>query len=81
MASTPVRAFMDDMFLMSPSIPGIQVLLDRCVGALTLASMSFKVSKSRFMVIDIGKVIDISPFSFKSEIFLSIHASPVRFLG
>ena len=81
MTSTPVRAFMDDTFLMPPSISGIQVLLDRCAVALTLASMSFIVSKSRFMVIDIGKVIDISPFSFKSEIFPSIHASPVRFLG
>ena len=33
------------------------------------------------MVIDKGKVIDISPFSFKGEIILSIHANPVRFLG
>ena len=33
------------------------------------------------MAIDIGKVIDSSAFSFKKEIFLSIHASPVRFLG
>ena len=30
MTSTPVKAFMDDIFLMSPSIPATQVLLDRC---------------------------------------------------
>ena len=30
MASAPVRAFMDDMFLMSESIPGTQVLQDCC---------------------------------------------------
>ena len=33
------------------------------------------------MVIDVGKVIDISPFSFKDEINPSIHANPVRSLG
>ena len=30
---------------------------------------------------DKGKVIDISPFSFKEEIIPSIHANPARFLG
>ena len=33
------------------------------------------------MVIDNGKVIDISFFTFKSEIIPSIHVNPVRFLG
>ena len=81
MTSTPVKAFMDDMFLMSPSIPATQVLLDRCAVALIWARMSFRASKSRSMVIDKGKVIDISPFSFKGEIIPSIYANPVRFLG
>ena len=81
MTSTPVKAFMDDMFLMSPSIPATHVLLDRCAVALIWARMSFRASKSRSMVIDRSKVIDISPFSFKGEIIPSIHANPVRFLG
>ena len=81
MISTPVKAFMDDMFLMSPSIPATQVLLGRCTVALIWARMSFRASKSRSMVIDKGKVIDISPFSFKGEIIPSIHGNPVRFLG
>ena len=79
--STPVKALMDDMFLMSASIPATQVLLDRCAVALIWARMSFRASNSRYMVIDKGKVIDISPFSFKGEIIPSIHANPVRFLG
>ena len=33
------------------------------------------------MVIDKGKVTDISPFSFKGESIPSIHANPVKFLG
>ena len=43
--------------------------------------MSFRASKSRSLVIDKGKVIDISLFSFKSETIRSIYANPVRFLG
>ena len=82
MTSTPAKAFMDDMFLMSPCIPATtQVLLDRYAAALIWARMSFRASKSRFMVIGKGKVIDISPFSFKGEIIPSIQANPVRFLG
>ena len=81
MTSAPVKAFMDDMFLMSQSIPATQVLLDCCAVALIWAKMSFRASKSRSMVIDKGKVIDISSFSFKGEITPSIHANPVRFLG
>ena len=78
---TPVKAFMDDMLLMSPSISSTQVLLDCCAIALNWARMTFRASKSRSMVIDKGKVIDISPFSFKGEIIPSIHTNPVRFLG
>ena len=79
-STTPVKVFMNDMFLMSPSIPATQVLLDRCAVALIWTGMSFRASKSRSMVIDTGKVIDISPFLFKGEIIPSIHANPVRFL-
>ena len=86
MTSTPVKAFMDDMFLMSPSIPATQVLLDRCsfrplCSCVIWARMSFRASKSRSMVIDKGEVIDISPFSFKGEIISSTHANLARFLG
>ena len=72
---------MDDMFLMSPSIPPTKVLLDHCAIALIWARMSFRASKSRSVVIHKGKVIDISPFSFKVKIIPSIHATPIRFLG
>ena len=81
MTSTPVKAFMDDMFLMSPSIPATQVLLDRFAVALIWARMSFRAAKSRSMLVDKGKAIDISPFSFSCEIIPSIHANPVRFLS
>ena len=81
MISAPVKAFMDDMFLMSPSIAATQVLLDRCAVALIWTRKSLRASKSRSMVIDKGQVIDISPFSSKGKIIPSIHAAPGRFLG
>ena len=67
--------------MISPSIPATQVLLGSCAVALIWARMSFRASKSRSMVIDKGKVIDISPFSFQGEIIPSMHANPIRFLG
>ena len=81
MSSTPIKAFMDDMFLMSPSIVSTQTLLDRCTVALQWARMSFRASKSRSLVINNGKVVNISPFSFQGALIPSIHNNPVRFLG
>ena len=65
---------------MSPSIPATQAFLNRCSVALIWDRMSFRASKFRSMVMDEGKVIDISPFSFKGEIIPSIHKNLVRFL-
>ena len=58
-----------------------QILLDRCTAALQWARMSFRASKSRSIVISEGKVVNVSPFSFDSEIIPSIHSNPVKFLG
>ena len=44
MTSAPAKAFMDDMFLLSPSIPATQVLLDLCAVVLIWARMSFRAS-------------------------------------
>ena len=45
MTSTPVKTFMDDMLLMSPSIPATQVLLGHCVVAFIQARIFFRASK------------------------------------
>ena len=42
MTSTPIKAFMDDMILMSLSIPATQVLLGGCALALIWARMSLE---------------------------------------
>ncbi|XP_057310248.1 uncharacterized protein LOC130648228 [Hydractinia symbiolongicarpus] len=77
----PVKAFMDDIFLMSSSLPQTQNLLDRCVTALHWAGMGFRPSKSRNIVIANGNVLDQSPFCVLQEPIPSIYANPVKFLG
>ena len=59
-----LRAFMDDLNLMSPSVKGTSVLLSRCCTALTWARMKFKATKSRYVVIKAGRTVcpAISPF-------------------
>ena len=83
----PMKAFMDDLALLSESVPELQRLLDRCVKVLNWAGMSFRASKSRSIIIENGKTIKKSVFvvrdskSGKLETIPSIHLNPVRFLG
>jgi len=57
-----VKAFMDDLSLLSDSSEELQRLLDRCVNVLGWAGMSFRASKSRSMVIENGKCVKKSVF-------------------
>ena len=59
-----LRAFMDDINLMSRSVSDTSVLLERSCTVLTWARMEFKASKSRYVVIKAGRTVcpAISPF-------------------
>ncbi|XP_057294717.1 uncharacterized protein LOC130623262 [Hydractinia symbiolongicarpus] len=61
-----IRAFMDDINLMSSSVPGRKILLDRCVTDLSWAKMDFRAEKSRSFVIIKGRIIDGSISDRKS---------------
>ena len=84
-----VRAFMDDLNLMSSSVSGAQNLLHRCVKALSWAGMYFRADKSRSIVIVRGKSMNTTPFyvtepstpSDFTNYIPSIHSVPVKFLG
>ena len=56
--SAPVKAFMDDLFLVSPYLQEIQILLDHAFLALSWARMSVNPSKSRNLVFEKGKVLN-----------------------
>ena len=82
-----MKAFMDDLFVMSTSTQATQLLLDRSNQALTWAGMSFRAEKSRCIVIAGGVVRNVAPFTVSpsnstgSQVIPSIHSQPVRFLG
>ena len=84
-----VRAFMDNVNLMSSTVSGAQDLLDRCVKALSWAGMYFRADKSCSIVIGRSKSMNITPFYVKksstpsdfTNYIPSIHSVPVKFLG
>ena len=58
-----MKAFMDDLFVMSTSIKGTQLLLNRCTQVLTWAAMSFRAEQSRCILINGGVVRNVTPFT------------------
>ena len=84
-----VRAFMDDLNLMSSSVSGAQNLFHRCVKALSWVSMYFRADKSCSIVIVRGKSMNTTPFyvtepstpSDFTNYIPSIHSVPVKLLG
>ena len=84
-----VRAFMDDLNLMSATVSGTQELLSKCTKALTWAGMSFRADKSRSITIVKGKSMNTTPFHVRepssatdfSCYIPSIQSMPVKFLG
>ena len=82
--SPVVKAFMDDLFLMSPSLRKTQDLLNCGSLALSWASMSVKVSKSKSLVIDSGKIVHDKSLCIvlgaNRQAIPVIADNPVRFL-
>ena len=84
-----VRAFMDDLNLMSTSVPETQKLLSKCTDALSWAGMSFRADKSRSAVIIKGRSLNTTPFKVGeptcptdfSCYIPSLQSRPVKFLG
>ena len=82
-----LRAFMDDLSLMSAKVSGAQTLLSRCITALTSAGLEFRADKSRSIVK--GRSMNTTPFSVsKASVqpevpspIPSIHCRPIKFLG
>ena len=84
-----LRAFMDDLSLMSSTVSGAQTLLSRCTTALTWAGLEFRAEKSRSIVIIKGNYMNTTPFSVSKakdqteplSSISSIHSRRVTFLG
>ena len=80
---------MDDLNLMSSSVPGAHTLLQCCTTALKWAGLEFRADKLRSIVIIKGWSMKTTPFSVSpssdpsdfSSLTPSIHTQPVKFLG
>ena len=84
-----LRAFMDDLSLMSSTVSGAQTLLSRCITAVNWAGLEFRADKSCSIVIVKGRSMNTTPFSVSkasdqpdvSSWIPSIHSRPIKFLG
>ena len=84
-----LRAFMDDLRLMSSTVSGAQTLLSPCTTALTWAGLEFRADKFHSIVIIKCRSMNSTPFSVSkatdqpesSSSIPSIHSRPVKFLG
>ena len=62
-----LRAFMDDLSLLSAKVSGAQTLLSRCITDLTWAGLEFRADKSRYIVIVKGRSVNTTPFLFQKH--------------
>ena len=76
-----LRAFMDDVILMTTSTPASKIDLQITAVALKWARMKLKPKKSRSLLIKGGKCIDEKPFQVAEEIIPSIQKKPSKTLG
>ena len=84
-SSTLVKAFMDDLFLMSPSLSKTQEFIHCASLALSWASIPVKASKGSSLVIISGKIVHDKSLcitvGLNNQAIPSIADTPMRFLG
>ncbi|KAJ3609088.1 hypothetical protein NHX12_023615 [Muraenolepis orangiensis] len=77
----PIRAFMDDLTVMTESVPGCRWILKGLEELVEWARMRFKPAKSRSMVLRKGKVVDKFRFNIADTAIPSISEKSVKSLG
>ncbi len=77
----PVRAFMDDLTLLNPSVEESKKGLDKLEEVTDWCNMKFKPKKSRSLVLKKGKLDREQSFSLSGEHIPSIQEEPVKSLG
>ena len=77
----PIRAFMDDLTVTTPNVPGGRWILKGLEELTTWARMTFKPAKSRSLVLKKGKVTTKFHFTLGSVQIPFITDKPVKSLG
>ena len=76
-----LRAFMDDVSIVTTSVPQAKKALERTVKALKWARMKLKTVKSRSIVLKDGLPLKLEPFSVDETVIPGLHTKPLRTLG
>ena len=76
-----LRGFMDDVSIVTTSIPQTKKVLQRTDRALKWARMRLKPAKSRSLVIIDGRSTRLEPFSVDGSVIPGLHNKPLRTLG
>ena len=76
-----LRGFMDDLSILTTTVPMLNMALERTNKALNWARMQLKPSKSRSLVMQRGKVLDIEPFFVDGTKIPGLQKEPLRTLG
>ena len=76
----PLRAFMDDITILSPDQKGVERALERLQLLIRWAKMKFKPQKSRSLSLKKGKVVNCI-FSVEGERLPTVREAPVKSLG
>ena len=79
-ALPPLRAFMDDITILSPDLEGVECALERLQLLIRWARMKFKPQKSRSLSLRKGKVINCF-FSVEGVRMPIVREAPVKSLG
>lgn len=77
----PIRAFMDDLTVTTMAVPGARWILQGLERLVAWACMSFKLAKSRSLVLKKGKVRDKFGFRLGQHQIPSVTERPVKSLG
>ncbi len=80
-AAAPIRAFIDDLTVMTTSVPGCRWLLQGLERLIQWARMSIKPTKSRSLVLKKGKVTDQFRFALGGTKIPSVTEKLVKTLG
>jgi len=76
-----LRGFMDDVSILTTSVPQAKKALERTVKALKWARMKLKPVKSRSIVLKDGLPQRFEPFSVDGAVIPGLHTKPLRTLG
>jgi hypothetical protein len=76
-----LRGFMDDISIVTTSVPHARKALARTDRALKWARMKLKPPKSRSLVLKDGLLQKLEPFSVDGSVIPGLHTKPLRTLG